>query len=265
MEVVILYEAVGNSIIGVVMKLAFVIPAYNEEYLIGACIEAVLKEVSRTRIDAEIVVVNNASTDNTRQIASSYPEVKVIDEQRKGLVYARSAGFEATSAELVANIDADTILQPGWIETVLSSFQANPNLVALSGPYIYYDLSLWNRFLVRGFYHIAYLAYLLNRFVFKIGSMIQGGNFVIKRSAWIKAGGYDTSIAFHGEDTDIAVRLSKIGAVKWTFNLPMLASGRRLQHEGVFQTAGIYVLNYIWVTLFHRPATKNYTDVRPSQ
>ncbi len=247
------------------MQLAFVIPAFNEEELIGKSIESVLKQVKKSNIEAEIVVVDNASTDRTAQIVKSYSGVRLVKEKQKGLVYARRAGFNATKAELIANIDADTILPDGWIEKVLEEFAKNKNLVALSGPYIYYDLSLWNRFLVRGFDVLAYISYLLNRFVFRIGSMIQGGNFVIKRSAWIKAGGYDTSISFYGEDTDIAVRLSKIGAVKWTFKLPMFTSGRRLQHEGVFSTAGKYVLNYISVTLLGRPVTKHYTDVRPNQ
>jgi glycosyltransferase involved in cell wall biosynthesis len=244
-------------------KLAFVIPAYNEEALIGACLESVLSEVKRSGADVEIVVVNNASKDRTKQIAQSYAGVKVVDEIQKGLVHARHAGFENSSAELVANIDADTKLPVGWITTVLAEFDKNPKLVGLSGPYIYYDLSLWNQVLVRLFYYLSYAMYLINRFVLKVGSMIQGGNFVIKRSAWIKAGGYDRSIAFYGEDTDIAVRMSKVGPVKWTFRLPMFTSGRRLEKEGVFKTAGTYTLNYFWVIFRGKPATKEYTDIRP--
>lgn len=245
------------------MKLAFVIPAYNEEALIGDCLKAVVAEVKRSGVDAEIVVVNNASTDRTKEIAEGYEGVRVVDETKKGLVHARRAGFEATTAPLVANIDADTLVPAGWITTVLNEFEKNPKLVGLSGPYIYYDLSLWNQFLVKGFYVLSYAIYLLNRFVLRIGSMIQGGNFVIERSAWLKAGGFDTTISFYGEDTDVAVRLSRVGPVKWTFRLKMLTSGRRLASEGVFQTAGTYVLNYFWVTFRGRPATKDYTDVRP--
>ncbi len=245
------------------MDLAFVIPAYNEEALIGPCVEAVLREVKRTGINAEIIVVNNASSDRTGEVAAAFPGVTVVNELQKGLVHARRAGFEASTAELVANIDADTELPEGWIDTVLTTFERQPELVALSGPYIYHDLSLWNRFLVRMFYYISFAVYLLNRFVLRVGSMIQGGNFVIRRSAWVKAGGYDTSISFYGEDTDIAVRLSKVGPVKWTFGLPMLTSGRRLEEEGVFKTAGTYVLNYFWVTFRGKPVTKNYTDIRP--
>lgn len=246
------------------MQIAFVIPAYNEEALIGQCLKAVIAEVARSGADAEIVVVNNASTDRTKEIALEFEGVRVVDETQKGLVHARRAGFEATSAELVANIDADTELPPGWITKVLDNFDSNPDLVGLSGPYVYYDLSLWNQFLVRLFYVAAFLVYLLNRFVLRVGSMIQGGNFVIRRSAWLKAGGFDTSISFYGEDTDVAVRLSRVGPVKWTFGLPMRTSGRRLAREGVVQTAGRYVLNYFWVTFRGKPVTKDYTDIRPN-
>ena len=243
-------------------KLAFVIPAYNEQALIGQCVESVLAEVKRSGADCEIVVVNNASTDRTKEIAQSYEGVRVVDETKKGLVHARHAGFEATTAELVANIDSDTIVPEGWITTVLGEFERNPKLVALSGPYIYYDLSTWNRFLVRLFYYISYFVYLIAK-LFRVGAMIQGGNFVLKRSAWIKAGGFDTSIAFYGEDTDVAVRMSKVGPVKWTFRLPMLTSGRRLEKEGVVRTGATYVLNFFWVTFVGRPKTKEYTDIRP--
>ena len=44
------------------MKLAFVIPAYNEEALIGKCLESVLAEIKRSGADADVIVVNNAST-----------------------------------------------------------------------------------------------------------------------------------------------------------------------------------------------------------
>jgi cellulose synthase/poly-beta-1,6-N-acetylglucosamine synthase-like glycosyltransferase len=223
----------------------------------------VLREVERSGVDTEVVVVNNASVDRTGEIARSYPGVRVVDEPKKGLVNARHAGFEASSGELVANIDSDTMLPHGWIDTVVRNFDRDPKLVGLSGPFIYYDLSLWNRFLVRLFYYLTWAIYFLNHYVLKVGSVIQGGNFVFTRTAWNKAGGYDRTIAFYGEDTDVAVRLSKVGRVKWTFSLPMLTSGRRLEKEGVFKTAGTYVLNYFWVTFRGKPATKEYTDVRP--
>ncbi|WDR03288.1 glycosyltransferase family 2 protein [Devosia algicola] len=245
------------------MKLAFVIPAYNEEALIGKCLESVEREIARSGADAEIVVVNNASSDRTGEIARSFATVRVVDEPKKGLVNARDAGFNATKAELIANIDSDTIVPPGWIDIVLDEFSKNSKLVALSGPYIYYDMSWANRALVNGFYGLTYLIYILNRFILRVGSVVQGGNFVFKRESWAAVGGYDRSIQFFGEDTDVAVRLSKVGDVKWTFALKMLTSGRRLEKEGVFRTAGTYTLNFFWVTFRGKPVTKDYTDIRP--
>ena len=244
------------------MKLAFVIPAYNEEALIGKCLESVIAEIARSGADAEIIVVNNASTDRTGDIARSFPSVRVVDEPKKGLVNARDAGFNATNAELIANIDSDTMVPEGWIDTVLREFGKDPKLVCLSGPYIYYDMSWYNRALVNAFYGLTYLIYIVNRFILRVGSVVQGGNFVFKRAAWAQVGGYDRSIQFFGEDTDVAVRLSKVGGVKWTFALKMKTSGRRLEKEGVFRTAGTYTLNFFWVTFRGKPATKDYNDIR---
>jgi glycosyltransferase involved in cell wall biosynthesis len=245
------------------MKLAFAIPAYNEEALIGKCIEAVLAEVSRSGRDIEIVVVNNNSTDRTREIAASYPGVRVVDETEKGLVAARDAGFRATTAELIANIDADTMVPPGWIDIVFSEFEKDPRLVCLSGPYIYYDLNLFQRAIVGMFYGLTTLIYWVNRYVLRVGSVVQGGNFVLKRDAWTRAGGFNREIKFYGEDTDVAVRLSKQGNVKFTHRLKMKTSGRRLAEEGVFRTGLTYTLNFFWVTFAGKPATREHTDIRP--
>ena len=55
---------------------SFVVPAYNEEALIGSCLTAIIAEISRTRCRAEIIVVNNGSTDGTCTVASSYLDVR---------------------------------------------------------------------------------------------------------------------------------------------------------------------------------------------
>jgi glycosyltransferase involved in cell wall biosynthesis len=245
-------------------ELAFVVPAYNEEALIGRCLESILRAIEATGCRAEVVVVNNASTDRTREIASSFPKVRVVDEPVKGLVQARHAGLMASSAELVANVDADTILPEGWITTVLKSFATDKNLVALSGPFVFYDLSPYRRALVQLYYYAAFLFYLVNRHVLRIGSVVQGGNFVFRRSVWLEIGGYDRTISFYGEDTDVARRLTRVGAVRWTFALPMYASGRRLKAEGMLRSAFRYAANYVWMTFAGRPFTFEYTDIRPA-
>ncbi|OGY96712.1 MAG: glycosyl transferase family 2 [Candidatus Liptonbacteria bacterium GWB1_49_6] len=244
------------------VKLSFVIPAHNEEGTIKPCLESIFREIAGKNYATEIIVVNNASTDRTGEVARSVPGVIVVDEPEKGLVKARAAGFKKSTGDLIANVDADTMLPSGWVDKVFREFSACSRLVCLSGPYIYYDLSWFTRILVKIFYTIGLFFSGMNRLAFGSGAMVQGGNFVCRRWALEKIGGFDTSIEFYGEDTDIARRLSKIGDVKWTFKFPMYTSGRRLRKEGVLKTGGRYALNFFWVTIFKRPFTITSTDVR---
>lgn len=245
------------------MRLSFVIPAYNEEVRIGKCLDSIFRELRGASYDIEIIVVNNASTDRTKEIALKYPSVKVVDESRKGIVWARRAGFLAASGDLIANVDADTMLTPGWIRKVFGEFSKDPKLVALSGPFIYYDLPRRINFLVKTlFYPISYLAYLVVRFVFRRGALLQGGNYVIKRGALEAIGGYNTNIEFYGEDTDIAIRISEAGKIKFTYSLPIYASGRRLAEEGVFTMGIRYGANYLSMLFFKKPSSKTSIDIR---
>jgi GT2 family glycosyltransferase len=115
---------------------------------------------------------------------------------------------------------------------------------------------------VNVFYGIAWLTYATNKYILRVGSMVQGGNFVLSRAALEAIGGYDTSITFYGEDTDIARRLHAVGKVLFTFDLKMLSSARRLKHEGMLTIAFRYGLNYFWTTFFKRPFTHEHIDIR---
>lgn len=244
------------------MKVSFSIPAYNEETVIAECLRSVLAEIERSGVSAEVVVVDNASTDRTGKIASGFPGVRVVTEAKKGLTHARAAGMRATDGELIANVDADTMLPEGWLTTVETRFSADSRLVALSGPFIYHDLPPFGRALTRFFYGIGYLFHLFNHYVLRTGAMLQGGNFVIRRDAFVRVSGFDTSIAFYGEDTDVACRLAKVGKVTWTWQLPVYSSGRRLKAEGIVTMGWRYTLNHLSVIFLKRPATKLYRDVR---
>ena len=243
-------------------RISFVVPAFNEEAYIRRSLLSIRREIRLAGCDAEVIVVNNASTDATRELAASFAGVIVIDEPVRGLVQARSAGSRAATGELIANIDADTVLPKGWLAKVLGEFSRNGRLAAVSGPYIYYDISVRTNVVVRLFYCLAYLFYILNRHVFRVGSMMQGGNFVVRREALEAIGGFNGAFSFYGEDTELARRLSAVGEVKFTFDLPALSSGRRLIGEGVVRTGVRYSMNFIWASFFGRPFTEEWVDVR---
>ena len=246
------------------LLISFVVPAYNEEALIASCLAAIQAEIARTGCRAEIIVVNNNSSDGTRRIASSLPGVVIVDEPQRGLIQARRAGCRAANGALIANIDADTILTEGWLHTALAEFSRSADLVALSGPCIYYDLPRSAQFVAAVFYRIAFATYLFVRFALGAGSMIQGGNFIVSKSALDTAGAFnsDSDFRFYGEDTDLARRLSKVGPVKFSLGLRALSSGRRFAAEGLVRAGLRYAVNYVWTIFFKHPFTLTWLDVR---
>lgn len=243
-------------------QLSFVVPAFNEELLLGDCLRAIQAEIGRSGCVAEVLVVNNASTDRTVAVAEAFAGVVVVHEPVKGLVAARRAGFEVATGVLIANIDADTQIGAGWIDRVLASFAADPKLVALSGPYDYFDVPFRIRAAARVFYLVGFCTYAFNKHVLGVGSMVQGGNFVVLRSALVEAGGFSDTFEFYGEDTDIARRMNTVGNVMFTWTLMARSSGRRLMGDGLLMTGLRYSANYLWATYFRKPFTTAWNDYR---
>lgn len=250
------------------MKISFIIPAYNEEKYIGKCLESIIKEASSSQIESEIIIVNNASTDRTKEVAMSFTnsqiKVRIVDEPQKGVNSARQTGFRVASGNLIAYIDADSQLTPNWIETALNKIN-KPTIVAVSGPAIFHDLPIATNLIIWVFYYLAYITYLVNRFILKSGSLALGANILIKKQALQKIGGPDTTFQFYGDDTDLAKRLSKVGGVIFTFKLPIYTSGRRLKKEGLITMGLKYQINYFWILLFKKPFSKSSIDVRSSE
>ena len=122
------------------MKISIVIPAYNEEKAIESVIDACLKQ---TYPDFEIIVVDNASTDKTSELAQK-KKVKVVLENRKGLLWAREAGRKVATGQIIANLDADCLPDPDWLQKGAMHF-SDEKISATTGPYDYYDGSKFFR------------------------------------------------------------------------------------------------------------------------
>lgn len=234
--------------------ISLIIPAYNEEDYLPACLDAVMENVAGKAI--EIIVVDNNSTDGTKKVVERYPEVTYLFEPRKGITRARQCGFRGATGDILAYVDADTLPPPGWIEQIWEQFGAQENLACLSGPYTFYDLSGIRRAVSNGWFVAARSLYGITRYV------VVGGNFAIRRAVLEKMGGFDSSIEFYGEDVDIAKRAGKQGKVQFSPRFVMPTSGRRMQKDGFLKMAGIYFINYLSVVFYGKPVTQSYTDVR---
>lgn len=237
------------------MRISLVIPAFNEAAYIGECLDSVERH-ARGMFD-EIIVVDNASTDGTAEVASRHQGVRVIREENKGLTHAREAGLRESSGEYIAYVDADCRLTPGWRAALERDLSRYPDVIVLSGPIRYYDGPWWLKILVIAVQWV--LRPVTSAFA---GYWVLGGNFVARRSALESVGGFDTDIPFYGEDADIGRRLRSLGRVLFRRDLCVYTSARRLLREGVARTYGRYTINFIWHILFGRSYTLTYTDVR---
>ena len=157
------------------MIISIVIPAYNEEKFIGPCLKSVLREAHCYGNDAEVLVVNNASTDKTRQVACGYPGVRVIDEPRKGLSRARHRGYLESRGDLVVNVDADCIMPRGYLARVVRSFELDRRLALLTGPFLYHDLPQVAQVVTILFYLFQFVPNTIGQRILKVGAVAQGG------------------------------------------------------------------------------------------
>lgn len=233
--------------------ISFIIPCYNEEQFIRDCVRSI-KEDTQGMPNIEIIVIDNNCTDATADIARDEGAI-VISEEQKGVVFARQRGYLESKYDLIANIDADSRIPLGWTKTALRTM-SDESVVAVTGPLIYDDASLKLRFAVRLYYYLAYISCLL------IGVFLQGGNCLIRKSALDELGGYDTSVAFYGEDTMTAKRLERYGKIKFNMKLNLFSSARRLEKQGVLKTTWLYLVNYLYVTVKNKPHTNEYKDFR---
>jgi glycosyltransferase involved in cell wall biosynthesis len=237
------------------MKLSFIVPAYNEEAYLGECLDSILRNASERY--HEIIVVDNASTDLTSEIALSYAGVRVVYEGQQGITCARQRGLEEATGDILAYVDADTRLPPMWMGIAERAFEQDDELVCLSGPYRYYDGPAIKRWLLNAICWIALLTgYLL------FGYMLNGGDYVVKKRALVSAGGFNKAIDFFGEDTDIGRRLFLQGKVAYSNDFFILTSARRFYAEGLFRANAVYLINFLWVAFFHRPFSTSHLNIR---
>src|SRR5687768_15841626 len=111
------------------LTLSIIIPAYNEEAHLGACLQAI---ADQTEPPDEVIVVDNNSTDRTAKIARSFPFVRLLHEKRQGLRATRSRGVTAARGEIIGRIDADTRLGPEWAAIARRVF-ADSNVMGVVG------------------------------------------------------------------------------------------------------------------------------------
>src|SRR5262245_52779753 len=242
------------------MRISAIVCAYNEAEFLPACIHSLF---TQTRRPDEVIVVNNASSDETAAIAAAIPGVRVVDEPAKGLVVARETGRRHACGEVLAYLDADCRAPLQWLERIERRFNRHPAVVAVTGPYRFYDWDFTGRSLLRTYDAVvAPPTHVLVHYFMGAGAILYGGNFAVRRKALERIGGFDRSIEFHGEDTNLGRRLTPIGSIHVAKECWIWTSARRYRALGKRKVMGLYVRNFWSEILRHRPADRTHIDVR---
>ncbi len=219
------------------LKLTLVIPAYNESRHLKLCLDAVKIQ---TIMPDEVIVVDNNSTDNTVNIAQKFSFVKVIQEREQGIYFARNKGFNSAKYNIIARIDADTVLPNHWVERIKEFYSkdANKNIAWTSAGYFYNV-----HFPKLSGYMQSQITFRFNRFL--LGHyVLWGSTMAITQKQWKDVKKQTCARNDIHEDLDLAIHLHILG-------------------YQIFYDSGIYVAVFMRRVLTDRDKLWKYLQLWP--
>lgn len=212
-----------------------VIPAFNEENFIGACLSSLLAQ--DTREPFEVVVCDNNSTDNTINVVESYG-ARVVKENNRGVCAARQTGMAAARAPIIISTDADTTFNASWLSKISEQFKEHPNAVAIAGTPKFVDAPFWGTLMTESFIRVVQVIYrLTNKPIY-----VSAANLAFRRTAFTA---YNTKLTQGGDELDVLRQLKKSGNVVVDMNNPVFTSSRRLYQGFIYNTIVTMFLYYI--------------------
>ena len=203
--------------------ISFIIPAYNEELELSATLAAISAAACGAVESYEVVVVDDASTDATPEIAAQ-AGARVLSIDRRQIAAARNAGARAARGEYLFFVDADTrINRTHGVEAITAleaDYSGGSARVVADG-----FVPLWGRILLRGFCALYF------------GLNLGAGAFLFTtRRNFNAVGGFDERY-FVGEEVYFSLALRKLGRFK-VLREPILTSGRKLRMYSARQIFG---------------------------
>ncbi len=195
-----------------------VIPVHNQAGLTRQCLDALL--IGNDDDPAvEIIVVDDASTDDTPGLLASYGDrLQVVTrELNRGFAGACNAGAETARGELLVFLNNDTVPTQGWLTALVRYADAHPTAGAIGSRLLFPDDTIQHAGIVfgsNGLPHHIYAGFPKDHPAVNISRRFQAVTAaccLIRRQAWADAGGFDTSFINGWEDVDLCLRLGAAG------------------------------------------------------
>jgi GT2 family glycosyltransferase len=198
-------------------KVSVVVCVYNGERTLDTCLGSLEK---LNYPNYEVILVNDGSTDASREIAGKYPYIRLIDQENKGLSEARNVGIRAAEGEIIAFTDSDCTADADWLTYLVARFQSS-EFGAVGGP----NLSPPDDSMTATCVAVSPGAPAHVLLDDEVAEHIPGCNMAFRREALAAIAGFDPIFRAAGDDVDLCWRLQnkgyKIGfspaAVVWHF------------------------------------------------
>lgn len=186
-------------------KISIIIPAYQAADIIGKCVAA-LQHQSLPRELYEVLVIDDASTDTTAEVAQAAGADRVLTIAHQGPSGARNAGIAVACGEIVLFTDADCVPSPEWVERMVAPFSSS-EVMGAKGSYRTQQRALIAR-LVQLEFEIRYTRMaLLKRIDF-----VDTYAAAYRRTLLQQCGGFDTAFPVpSAEDVELSFRLARQG------------------------------------------------------
>lgn len=240
-------------------RISIIIPSLNEEKLI----ERLLKQFTagiKSSFNIELIVSDGGSNDSTIEIAKKYAD-RIIEHKEKfsqNISQGRNAGAKDSLRDVLIFLNADTYIKDIelFLSEILKEFESDETAAVACRIEVFPEEIKLSDKLFHGFYN--YYVALLNKLFIGMG---RGECHIIRRDSFLRAGGYDESLAA-GEDFDLYSRIRKTGRIKFRRDLLVYESPRRYRKFGYFRVIRDWTMNSISVYLFKKSVSAKWEAVR---
>lgn len=180
-------------------EVAIIIPHYNDVARLTRCLEALMPQVTD---DVEVVVADNASSEELTAVRARWPQVRIVTEKKKGAGPARNAGVAATTAPWLMFIDADCVPAPDWLAR---GREIADETAVIGGRVDIFDETPPPRSGAEAFE--AVFAFRMRDYLEKHG-FLGAGNLITSRHVFEEVGGFRPAVS---EDKDWSQRAAQTG------------------------------------------------------
>ena len=197
-------KAAGEVSIVEKSTISIIVPTFNGASRIGNCLESLQKQAAGR--NAEILVVNDGSTDNTVGVVEHYSGVRLITQANAGPAAARNRGALAASGKIILFTDDDCIPMADWLDAMLQPFE-DPEVVGVKGAYRTLQKRIAARF-VQIEYEDKYRLMSSHAYI----DFVDTYSAAFRRDRFLETTGYDTSFPLAcAEDVELSYRMSARG------------------------------------------------------